>query len=85
MVLTIREGSKTMPPFAAALTPEQIQAVSAYVVEGLEREALTDLVVTPGGEFLGIATLLDAGELANVTANGWAGTRASAFRTGMLK
>jgi mono/diheme cytochrome c family protein len=34
VVLTIREGRKTMPPFGAALTAEQIQAVGAFVVEG---------------------------------------------------
>jgi mono/diheme cytochrome c family protein len=32
---TIREGRKNMPPFGAALSPEQIQAVSNYVVGGL--------------------------------------------------
>jgi alcohol dehydrogenase (cytochrome c) len=30
----LREGRKNMPPFGAALTPEQLQAVAAYVVEG---------------------------------------------------
>ena len=34
VVLTIREGRKTMPPFGAALTVDQIQAVGAFVVEG---------------------------------------------------
>jgi mono/diheme cytochrome c family protein len=34
VVLTIREGRKNMPPFGAALTAEQIQAVGAFVVEG---------------------------------------------------
>jgi alcohol dehydrogenase (cytochrome c) len=34
VVLTIRDGRKNMPPFGAALTAEQIQAVGAFVVEG---------------------------------------------------
>jgi quinohemoprotein ethanol dehydrogenase len=34
VVLTIREGRKNMPPFGAALTTEQIQAVGTFVVEG---------------------------------------------------
>jgi len=35
VLLTIREGRKTMPPFGAALTAEQIQAVGRFVTEGL--------------------------------------------------
>ncbi|MBB3221596.1 ATP-grasp domain-containing protein [Pseudoduganella umbonata] len=66
----------SLPP--AVLARLHTSWLGAYVVEGLEREALTDLVLTPDGEFLGIATLLDAGELADVTANGWASARASA-------
>lgn len=34
---TVKEGRKSMPPFGAALSPEQIQAVSAYVVGGLSK------------------------------------------------
>jgi alcohol dehydrogenase (cytochrome c) len=34
VLLTIRDGRKTMPPFSAALTAEQIRAVGAFVVEG---------------------------------------------------
>ena len=34
VLLTIREGRKTMPPFGAALTAEQIQAVGRFVTEG---------------------------------------------------
>ncbi|MET0291364.1 MAG: PQQ-binding-like beta-propeller repeat protein [Steroidobacteraceae bacterium] len=34
VLLTIREGRKNMPPFGAALTPEQIQAVGHFIVEG---------------------------------------------------
>jgi alcohol dehydrogenase (cytochrome c) len=34
VVLTIREGRKNMPPFGAALTAAQIQAVAAFIVEG---------------------------------------------------
>jgi quinohemoprotein ethanol dehydrogenase len=34
VVLVIREGRKNMPPFAAALSAEQIQAVAAFVAEG---------------------------------------------------
>ena len=34
VMLVIREGRKNMPPFGAALTPAQIQAVGAYVVAG---------------------------------------------------
>jgi glutathione synthase/RimK-type ligase-like ATP-grasp enzyme len=52
--------------------------LGAWVVEGLGREALTDLVVTADGGFLGLATVLDAGALANVTANSWASARAGA-------
>lgn len=52
--------------------------LGAWVVEGLRREALTDLVVTPEGEFLGLATVLDAGALANAAANSWASARAGA-------
>lgn len=33
----VREGKNTMPPFGAALTPEQIEAVSAYVTTELFR------------------------------------------------
>jgi quinohemoprotein ethanol dehydrogenase len=35
VILTVREGRKNMPPFAGALTPEQIRAVSSYVVDEL--------------------------------------------------
>jgi quinohemoprotein ethanol dehydrogenase len=35
VMLTVREGRKNMPPFGAALTPEQIRAVSAYIVSDL--------------------------------------------------
>lgn len=35
VVLTITEGRKTMPPFGGALTAEQIQAVSRYIVSDL--------------------------------------------------
>lgn len=63
------------PAVLARLHPNWL---GAWAVDGLEREALTDLVVTPDGDFLGIATLLDAGKLADATANGWATTRASA-------
>ncbi len=34
VLLVIREGRKNMPPFNAALTPEQIEAVGAFVVAG---------------------------------------------------
>ena len=34
---TVKEGRKSMPPFGAALSPEQIQAVNAYVVGGLSK------------------------------------------------
>jgi alcohol dehydrogenase (cytochrome c) len=34
VVLTIRDGRKSMPPFGAALTAAQIQAVGAFVVDG---------------------------------------------------
>ncbi|MEJ0099399.1 MAG: PQQ-binding-like beta-propeller repeat protein [Pseudomonadota bacterium] len=34
VMLTIRDGRKNMPPFGAALTAPQIQAVGAFVVEG---------------------------------------------------
>ena len=34
VLLVIRDGRKTMPPFGAELTPEQIQAVGAFIVEG---------------------------------------------------
>jgi alcohol dehydrogenase (cytochrome c) len=34
VVPTIRDGRKTMPPFGVALSPEQIQAVAKFVVEG---------------------------------------------------
>ena len=35
VVRTITEGRKTMPPFGGALTAEQIQAVSSYIVKDL--------------------------------------------------
>jgi quinohemoprotein ethanol dehydrogenase len=35
VVLTVREGRKNMPPFGSAFTTEQIQAVSAYIVDEL--------------------------------------------------
>jgi alcohol dehydrogenase (cytochrome c) len=34
---TVQEGRNSMPPFGAALSPEQIEAVSAYVVGELFR------------------------------------------------
>ncbi|WP_338764106.1 hypothetical protein [Massilia sp. METH4] len=68
---------RDLPP--AVLARLHVSWLGAYFVEGLGREALTDLVVSPEGEFLGIVTLLDAGELADATANGWASARASAM------
>jgi alcohol dehydrogenase (cytochrome c) len=35
VMLQVRDGLNTMPPFGAALTPEEIQDLSAYVVEEL--------------------------------------------------
>jgi mono/diheme cytochrome c family protein len=32
---TVTEGRKSMPPFGTALTPEQIRAVSDYIVNDL--------------------------------------------------
>ncbi|HEX8606821.1 MAG TPA: hypothetical protein VF774_29535, partial [Pseudoduganella sp.] len=52
--------------------------LGAWIVEGLGQEALTDLVVSAEGDFLGLATLLDAGALANAAANSWASARAVA-------
>jgi hypothetical protein len=34
VTLVIRDGRKSMPPFGAALSAAQIQAVGAFVVEG---------------------------------------------------
>ncbi len=70
---------RDLPP--AVLARLHTSWLGAWLVEGLGREALTDLVVTAGGEFLGTATLLDAGMLAGVTANSWASARAGAAAT----
>lgn len=37
VIKTVREGRNTMPPFGAALSAEQIQAVGQYILEGLPR------------------------------------------------
>ena len=35
VIQQVRDGLNTMPPFGGALTPEEIQDISAYVVEEL--------------------------------------------------
>lgn len=61
---------------AAALARLQGSWLGVYTVDGLHEDALTDLVVTPDGDVLGIVTVIDAAALADATANSWATARA---------
>ncbi len=54
----------------------QTNFLGVYTAAGLPQEAVTDIVVTPDGAFLGIVTVIDAARLAGVTANSWATARA---------
>jgi len=66
----VRAAVDEMPEVVKALLRDSYLGV--YFAHALGSSAITDIVVTPASEFLGIVTALDADSFVNRSANEWA-------------